>query len=101
MYEIDDNDDGGQVMLCEEVVSIMGDENNVKGQVNYIIDPPLKVRHALGFVIDQDELELHLVKPSIGCLESEPSRRLSINEIVSTLMMIQMDAQRSDTMFMV
>ncbi|CAH1425087.1 unnamed protein product [Lactuca virosa] len=99
VYENDD--DGGQVMLCEEVVSIIGDENNVKSKVNYIIDPLLKARHALGFVIDQDELALRLVKLSIGCLESEPSRRLSMNEIVSTLMMIQMDPPSSDTKFLV
>ncbi|CAI9283155.1 unnamed protein product [Lactuca saligna] len=99
VYENDD--DGGQVMLCEEVVSIMGDGNNAKSMVNYIIDPRLKVRHALGFVIDQDELALCLVKLSIGCLESEPSRRLSMNEIVSTLMMIQMDPQSLGAMFLV
>ncbi|CAI9283153.1 unnamed protein product [Lactuca saligna] len=99
VYENDD--DGGQVMLCEEVVPIMGDGNNAKSMVNYIIDPRLKVRHALGFVIDQDELALRLVKLSIGCLESEASRRLCMNEIVSTLMMIQMDPQRLGTMFLV
>ncbi|KAL7606630.1 hypothetical protein Lser_V15G20467 [Lactuca serriola] len=99
VYENDD--DGGQVMLCEEVVSIMGDGHNAKSMVNYIIDPRLKGRHALGFVIEEDELAMRLVKLSIGCLESEPSKRLSMNEIVSTLMIIHMDAQSSDTMFLV
>ncbi|KAL7606628.1 hypothetical protein Lser_V15G20465 [Lactuca serriola] len=99
VYENDD--DGEEVMLSEEVASIMGDENNGKGKVNYLIDPRLQARHALGFVIDQDELALRMVKLSLGCLESEPSRRLSMNEIVSTLMMIQMDAQSSETVFMV
>ncbi|CAH1425086.1 unnamed protein product [Lactuca virosa] len=99
VYENDD--DGEEVMLSEEVASVMGDEKNGKGKVNYLIDPRLQARHALGFVIDQDELALRMVKLSMGCLESEPSRRLSMNEIVSTLMMIQMDAQSSETISMV
>ncbi|KAL4581854.1 hypothetical protein LXL04_006388 [Taraxacum kok-saghyz] len=99
VYENDD--DGEEVMLAEEMLSIMGDGKNGKDQVNYIIDPRLQARHALGFVIEQDELALRMVKLSMGCLESEPSRRLSMNEIVSSLMMIQIDAQCSENMLMI
>ncbi|KAI3669891.1 hypothetical protein L6452_41354 [Arctium lappa] len=99
VYEHDG--DGKEVMLSEEVVSSMGDEKHAKGKLNYLVDPRLQARHTLGFVIDQDELALCLLKLSIGCLEPEPSRRLSINEIVSTLMKIQMDTQSTETMFTV
>ncbi|KVH92573.1 hypothetical protein Ccrd_005378 [Cynara cardunculus var. scolymus] len=84
-----------------KVLSSMGDEKHAKGKLNYLIDPRLQAKHALGFVIDQDELALCLLKLSIACLEPEPSRRLSINEIVSTLMKIQMDTQSTETMFTV
>ncbi|KAI3500562.1 hypothetical protein L1887_36386 [Cichorium endivia] len=99
VYENDD--DGEEVMLSEEVASIMGDEKNAKGKINYFIDPRLQATHGLGFVIDQDEVALRLVRLSMGCLESDPSRRLSMNDIVSTLMRIQMDVQSSETMFTV
>ncbi|KAK9067125.1 hypothetical protein SSX86_014450 [Deinandra increscens subsp. villosa] len=96
-----EDDDGEEVMLSEKVISSMADEKHVKDNVNCLIDPRLQARHPLGFVIDHSELALRLVKLSVACLEPEPSRRLSINEIVSTLMMIQMDAQSSETMFTV
>ncbi|KAI3726225.1 hypothetical protein L1987_66022 [Smallanthus sonchifolius] len=99
VYE--DDDDGEEVMLSEKVVSSMVDEKHGKDWVNCLIDPRLQARHPLGFVIDHGELALRLVKLSVACLEPEPERRLSMNEIVSTLMMIQMDAQSSETMFTV
>ncbi|KAI3784991.1 hypothetical protein L1987_44099 [Smallanthus sonchifolius] len=96
-----EDDDGEEVMLSEKVISSMDDEKHAKDRVNYLIDPRLQARHPLGFVIDHGELALRLVKLSVACLEPEPERRLSMNEIVSTLMMIQMDAQSSETMFTV
>ncbi|KAK1433001.1 hypothetical protein QVD17_09905 [Tagetes erecta] len=95
------DDDGEEVMLCEMVISSIGDEKHAKDKVDYLIDPRLQAIHPLGFTIDHGELALRLVKLSVACLEPESSRRLSMNEIVSTLMMIQMDAQSSDTMSMV
>nr|XP_043616201.1 protein LYK5-like [Erigeron canadensis] len=97
VYEHDD--DGEEVMLSEVVLSSMCDEKYAKDKLKYLIDPCLQARHPLGFVIDQDELALRLIKLSIACLEPEPARRLSMNDIVSTLMLIQMDAQNSEAMF--
>ncbi|KAM0032163.1 putative protein kinase RLK-Pelle-LysM family [Helianthus debilis subsp. tardiflorus] len=96
---VSENDDGEEVMLAEQVIACMVDEKHAKDKVNYLIDPRLQARHPLGFVIDHGELALRLVKLSVACLEPEPSRRLCVNEIVSTLMMIQMDAESSDAMF--
>ncbi|PWA77774.1 protein kinase-like domain, LysM domain protein [Artemisia annua] len=95
------DDDGEEVMLSEEVLSIFGDEKHATDKVNYLIDPRLQARHPLGFVIDQDELALRMIRLAIACLEPEPSRRLCMNEIVSTLMRIQIDAPSSETMLMV
>ncbi|XP_076930351.1 lysM domain receptor-like kinase 4 [Bidens hawaiensis] len=96
-----ENDDGEQVMLSEKVIAFMGDEKYAKDKVNYLIDPRLQARQPLGFVIDHGELATRLVKLSLACLEADPERRLSMNDVVSTLMMIQMDAQCLDIMFTV
>ncbi|GJT84892.1 LysM domain receptor-like kinase 4 [Tanacetum coccineum] len=95
------DDDGKEVMLSEEVLSVWGDEKHATDKVSYLIDPRLQARHPLGFVIDQDELALRMIRLAIACLEPEPSRRLFMNEIVSTLMRIQMDAPSSETTLMV
>ncbi|KAL8231359.1 hypothetical protein R6Q57_001137 [Mikania cordata] len=91
------DDDGVEVMLSENMISCMSDEEHAKDKVNSLIDPRLHARHPVGFIIDHSELALRLVKLAVACLEPEPSRRLSMNEIVSTLMMIQMDTQSSET----
>ncbi|GJT84888.1 LysM domain receptor-like kinase 4 [Tanacetum coccineum] len=94
------DDDGKEVMLSEDVLSVWGDEKHATDKVSYLIDPRLQARHPLGFVIDQDELTLRMIRLAIACLEPEPSRRLCVNEIVSTLMRIQMDAPSLETTFL-
>ncbi|GKD19127.1 LysM domain receptor-like kinase 4 [Tanacetum coccineum] len=77
------DDDGEEVMMSEEVLSVWGDEKHATDKVSYLIDPRLQARHPLGFVIDQDEPALRMIRLAIACLEPEPSRRLCMNEIVS------------------
>nr|GEU93345.1 LysM domain receptor-like kinase 4 [Tanacetum cinerariifolium] len=55
------NDDGKEVMLSEEVLSVWGDEKHATDKVSYLIDPRLQATHPLGFVIDQDELALRMI----------------------------------------
>ncbi|KAM7510249.1 hypothetical protein LguiB_009124 [Lonicera macranthoides] len=85
--------DGEEVMLSEVVLSSEAD-------LSYLVDPRLQVKHALGYIIDRTGLVIRMMKLSIACLELEPSRRLSMGEVVSTLMKIQIDAQESESLSM-
>ncbi|XP_059624689.1 lysM domain receptor-like kinase 4 [Cornus florida] len=86
---------GEDELLSEAVLSIM-DGGNAEAKLGYLIDPRLQVRHPLGYVIDQTELALRIVKLSVGCLAQEPASRLSMTKVVSTLMKIQLDVQKSE-----
>ncbi|KAL7231935.1 hypothetical protein ACSBR2_010036 [Camellia fascicularis] len=85
--------DGEEVLLSETVVSIM-DGGNSEPEFGNLIDPRLQVKHPLGYIINQSELTLRMMQLSVACLAREPESRLSMTEVVSTLMRIQLDADK-------
>ncbi|KAK3000517.1 hypothetical protein RJ639_020801 [Escallonia herrerae] len=86
--------DGEEVLLSEAVLSVIG-EKDAEAEITNFIDPRLQVKHPLGFIIDQNELALRMVKLSVACLAPEPSTRLRMDKVVSTLMKIESDAHES------
>lgn len=87
--------DGEEVMLSEAVLAVV-DGRDAEIKLQHLTDPCLQMKHPLGYIIDQSELTLRMMKLSVACLAPEPSGRLSMSEVVSTLMKIQMDAQKPE-----
>ncbi|OMO84238.1 hypothetical protein COLO4_22152 [Corchorus olitorius] len=79
--------DGKEVLLSEVILKIMKGEN-VEVELDQLIDPSLKGQLWM-------ELARRMMKLSIDCLAEEPESRLSMAEVVSCLLRIQLDAQRS------
>ncbi|GFY86557.1 hypothetical protein Acr_05g0001960 [Actinidia rufa] len=82
-----------ELPLLEEVMSIM-DGGNEDSEFQCLIDPRLQVKHPLGYIIDQSELGLRMMKLSVACLAQEPSSRVCMSKVVSTLRRIQLDASK-------
>lgn len=78
--------DGNRVVLSAAIVSIMEGEN-AKAELGLFIDSRLEQDH-LG-------LALRLVEISVCCLNSDPENRPTMGEIVSALLKIQTDYQRT------
>ncbi|KAL2499766.1 LysM domain receptor-like kinase 4 [Abeliophyllum distichum] len=87
---------GEEVFLSETIMSTM-DGTNANAEIKDLIDPRLQVKNSLGFIIDQTELALRLVILSVACLAREPENRLSMAEVVSALMKIQLDVLNSES----
>ncbi|PSS30797.1 hypothetical protein CEY00_Acc06082 [Actinidia chinensis var. chinensis] len=85
--------DGVELLLLEEVMSIM-DGGNEDSEFQCLIDPRLRVKHPLGYIIDQSELALRMMKLSVACLAQEPASRVCMSKVVSTLRRIQLDASK-------
>ncbi|KAK6128891.1 hypothetical protein DH2020_037371 [Rehmannia glutinosa] len=85
---------GEEVLLSETVVSAMDGT-----EIAELIDPRLQVMHPLGYIIDHTELALRLLKLSVACLAKEPVNRLSMAEVVSALMKIQLDVYNSQNLY--
>lgn len=81
--------DGKEVFLSETVLEIMDNESKIQE----IIDPSLQVKHPLGYIIQQTDLVLRLVKLCAACLTTKPETRPSAAEVISTLVKIQSDVQ--------
>ncbi|XP_059293783.1 protein LYK5-like [Lycium ferocissimum] len=81
--------DGKEVLLSETVLGIMDEQSKTQE----LTDTRLQVKHPLGYIIQQTELVLRLVKLCVACLVTEPERRPSAAEIISTLIKIQSDVQ--------
>ncbi|XP_009624778.1 protein LYK5-like [Nicotiana tabacum] len=81
--------DGKEVLLSETVLGIMDEESNIQE----FADSRLQVKHPLGYIIEQTDLVLRLVKLCAACLKTEPEGRPTAAEIISTLMKIQSDVQ--------
>ncbi|EOX91210.1 Serine-threonine protein kinase, plant-type, putative [Theobroma cacao] len=81
--------DGKEVLLSEAILTIMKGEN-ADAELDGLLDPSLK-----GHL--WKELARRMVKLSINCLAEEPEIRLSMAEVVSYLLRIQLDAQRSES----
>ncbi|KAJ8567196.1 hypothetical protein K7X08_019404 [Anisodus acutangulus] len=81
--------DGKEVFLSETVLGIM----DIESKIQEIADPRLQVKHPLGYIIEQTDLMLRLVKLCVACLAIEPEKRPSAAEIVTSLIKIQSDVQ--------
>ncbi|KAL7101202.1 hypothetical protein ACP275_08G041400 [Erythranthe tilingii] len=80
---------GEEVLLSEIVLMRVG------GDVNDLIDPRLQIKHPLGYVMDCSGVALRLMKLSLACLAREPANRLTMAEVISNLMKIQLDIPNS------
>ncbi|CAI9752798.1 unnamed protein product [Fraxinus pennsylvanica] len=89
-------ENGEEVFLSEKIMSTT-DGTNANGEIKDLIDTSLQVKNSLGFIIDQTEFALRLVKLSVACLAQEPENRLSMTEVVSALMKIQLDVQNLES----
>jgi serine/threonine protein kinase len=80
--------DEEEMQLSEAIISIM-EEGDGEAELGGLIDPCLMEKCSM-------KLVLRLVKLSLACLEQEPERRPSMGEIVSSLLKIQVDVQKSE-----
>ncbi|KAJ8546097.1 hypothetical protein K7X08_018680 [Anisodus acutangulus] len=76
--------DGKEVFLSETVLGTMDKESTIQE----IADPRLQVKNPLGYIIEQTDLMLRLVKLCVACLAIEPEKRPSSAEIISSLIKI-------------
>ncbi|KAK4346556.1 hypothetical protein RND71_032895 [Anisodus tanguticus] len=76
--------DGKEVFLSETVLGTMDKESTIQE----IADPRLQVKNPLGYMIEQTDLMLRLVKLCVACLAIEPEKRPSSAEIISSLIKI-------------
>ncbi|XWS42001.1 hypothetical protein CRYUN_Cryun17cG0130900 [Craigia yunnanensis] len=83
--------DEKEVLLSEAILTIMKGEN-AEAELDRLIDPSLKGHLWM-------DLARRMMKLSIDCLADEPESRLSMAEVVSYLLRIQLDAQRSEESF--
>ncbi|GAA0186822.1 transmembrane signal receptor [Lithospermum erythrorhizon] len=79
-----------EVLLSDTILPIM-QGSCVNEELPKLIDPRLQLKHPMGYVIDQSQVALRLIKLSIACLERDPARRLSMADVVSNLLKIQLD----------
>ncbi|KAG6747799.1 hypothetical protein POTOM_047690 [Populus tomentosa] len=79
--------DGREALLLTEIVSIM-DNKNPEVELDFFVDPALKGSCGTNFA-------LCLAKVSVACLMKEPARRPIMEEVVSILLKIQANVQKS------
>lgn len=79
--------DGREALLSTEIVSIM-ENKNPEVELDFFVDPALKGSCGTNFA-------LCLAKVSVACLIKEPARRPSMEEVVSILLKIQANVQKS------
>ncbi|XVF61953.1 hypothetical protein PTKIN_Ptkin08bG0176600 [Pterospermum kingtungense] len=83
--------DDKEVLLSESVLTVVKGDN-AEAELDGLIDPSLKGNLWMS-------LARRMMKLSIDCLAEEPESRLSMAEVVSYLLRIQLDAQRSEESF--
>ncbi|KAJ6328213.1 hypothetical protein OIU77_009992 [Salix suchowensis] len=79
--------DDREVLLSTTIVSIM-ENKNPEVELDFLVDPALKGSCRTDFA-------LCLAKVSVACLIKEPARRPSMEEVVSILLKIQANVQKS------
>jgi serine/threonine protein kinase len=79
--------DGREALLSTEIFSIM-ENKNPEVELDFFVDPALKGSCGTNFA-------LCLAKVSVACLMKEPARRPSMEEVVSVLLKIQANVQKS------
>ncbi|XP_022768869.1 protein LYK5-like [Durio zibethinus] len=75
--------DRRQILLSAAIVSIM-EKENAEAELDSFIDPRLKCD-------DQTEFALRMAQLSVACLTEEPTKRPSMEEVVSVLSKIRAD----------
>ncbi|KAI8014100.1 LysM domain receptor-like kinase 4 [Camellia lanceoleosa] len=83
--------EGHDVILSTAVASIMEGEN-AETRLGLFIDPSLAENGGMVYA-------LQVVKLSLMCLTQDPSNRLSMAEVVSALMKIQVDLKNSESAY--
>ncbi|KAK8580934.1 hypothetical protein V6N13_143988 [Hibiscus sabdariffa] len=73
--------DGREILLSETIVSIM-EKGSAEAELNSFIDPRLKCDN-------WTELALRMAQLSVACLTEEPTKRPSMEEVVSVLSKIR------------
>ncbi|KAF2324498.1 hypothetical protein GH714_014841 [Hevea brasiliensis] len=82
--------DGRETLLSTAIVSILQKEN-AEFELGLFINP--------SFVGSQEiKLALRLARVSLACLTYEPARRPGMREVVSTLLKIQADLEKSESL---
>ncbi|KAF8405157.1 hypothetical protein HHK36_010056 [Tetracentron sinense] len=83
--------DGGEVLLSAAIFSIM-EGGNPEAELGYFMDPSLRGNYRM-------EPALRIAKLSVACLTRDLASRPSMEEVVSTLLRIQMDTQKSESLY--
>lgn len=82
--------DGREELLSTAIVSIMETEN-AKVELAFFVDPCLKGSRGTEFA-------LRMAKAGVACLTKEPASRPSMEEVVSTILKIQADLAKSESL---
>ncbi|KAK2657312.1 hypothetical protein Ddye_010364 [Dipteronia dyeriana] len=83
--------DGEEALLAEAVFSAM-EGGNAEANLGCLIEPNLQAKNKMEFA-------LRIIKLSLACLSQEPESRPSMADVVSSLLKIQLDVQRSEPFF--
>ncbi len=83
--------DGVEQQLSDVIVSIM-EGMHPEAELSLLVDPTLDANNGTDFALRMAEL-------SVACLTQEPARRPSMWEIVSTLLKIQADLERTESFY--
>ncbi|KAK7854996.1 lysm domain receptor-like kinase 3 [Quercus suber] len=83
--------DGMEEQLSAAIVSTM-EAKNPEAELNLLVDPTLDGNNGTDFL-------LRMAKLSVACLTQEPARRPTLWEIVSTLLKIQADLERTESFY--
>lgn len=83
--------DGEEILLAEAVFSMV-EGGNAEAKLSVLVDPNLQA--------NKKEIAHHLIMLCLACIAREPESRPSMAEVVSTLMKIQLDVQRSQTLLL-
>lgn len=83
--------DEEEVLLSEAMISIM-ERGNAEIELGHFLDPCLLGNNGI-------ESATRIAKLSIACLTKDQARRPSMGEVVSTLLKIQVDLQKSEMQF--
>ncbi|WCJ35307.1 Protein kinase superfamily protein [Euphorbia peplus] len=81
--------DGSEVLLSAAIISTARKEN-AETDLLFFIDPTLHRSH-------EKNLALRLARLSLACLTREPAKRLAMEEVVSLLLKIQADSEKSES----
>ncbi|EEF52520.1 serine-threonine protein kinase, plant-type, putative [Ricinus communis] len=82
--------DGKETLLSKAIFSVM-EKENAEAELAFVIDPSFTGGR-------QSKLALRLARVSLACLTQVPARRPSMGEVVSTLVKIQTELAKSESL---